>query len=785
MVRPAKEESSRSGDLLNDAYELHELLESDGDQHTYRATDTRNGSSVQIKLLRPELALQSGAVQRFLQVPKTLSGLRHPNLSQVIAIESDELGIPFVVEEHVQGEPLGRTVASFPQGMPLGVAINVLCPVVEAVAAAHERGVVHGRLQLEHVLLAKAGGNSVPKVTRFGFAPAGADARSDVWALGALLYQTLGGQTIASPGARHEPLDELAPHLPVELTSLVERCLRKDPAARPASAIELRDALGAAADRLRGVERKSAEIAAPPASSRGAPTAQSKPAPAAKRSPVAQDAPVAFDKRALDTKPAPDAKPARAASKPAPDSKRALDSKRAPDSKPAPAKPLGLAATIASPRAASSPTAESFERATVAQRPAPEPRSAPPAAASLPCVANEDAALAATVAAIDDVPERTRELAASKSPPKAKAAPEKTLSDLAAAFGPMEGSDSVGQGESVDANAARSFRKAFEEEQRTAAGRRGARAARPVAAAAVAKDDERESKPVAPISRKQAREEPKPGARGLSHEQLRKLRDQGAREESRRDRWIGAFFFFLFVIGLALFTPLLCDPTHEQASALLGARANVVLAGFSVLSVIALIRVWTVQIHAQPMLLRPVTTTLKVVTALVCLLTASFFLPAGALGPIERFARMALPWASSFFYLFLAFYGLLRSAREAASNATAALALGVLYCCAFFGSYRVLAQTVFAKKRGAGALMASAGSPRSTASKLADMVRGETPVVEVPQADAGTDEPMRERSEVGASEAEDMNSIKQLEDRRKTKSAAFDQLGGKVKDLAQ
>jgi serine/threonine protein kinase len=211
MVRPAKEESSRSGDLLNDAYELHELLESDGDQHTYRATDTRDGSSVQIKLLRPELALQSGAVQRFLKVPKTLSGLRHPNLSQVIAIESDELGIPFVVEEHVQGEPLGKTVASFPQG------------------------------------------------------------------IGALLYQTLGGQTIDRPGARHEPLDELAPHLPGELTDLVERCLRKDPAARPASAVELRDALGAAADRLRGVDRKSTEVAAPPTKAQT--PAPAKPAP--------------------------------------------------------------------------------------------------------------------------------------------------------------------------------------------------------------------------------------------------------------------------------------------------------------------------------------------------------------------------------------------------------------------------------------------------------------------------------------------------------------------------
>jgi eukaryotic-like serine/threonine-protein kinase len=731
MVRPAKEESSRSGDLLNDAYELHELLESDGDQHTYRATDTRNGSSVQIKLLRPELALQSGAVQRFLKVPKTLSGLRHPNLSQVIAIESDELGIPFVVEEHVQGEPLGNTVASFPQGMPLGVAINLLCPVVEAVAAAHERGVVHGRLQLAHVLLAKAGGNSVPKVTRFGLAPAGADARSDVWALGALLYQTLGGQTIDRPGARHEPLDELAPHLPGELTDLVERCLREEPAARPASAVELRDALGAAADRLRGVDRKSTEVAA-------APTKAQTPVP-------------------VPAKPAP--------------------------AKPAQAKPVALDATIAAPRDAFRPASEPAARATVSKRPARESKPEPAALASLPCVTNDEVALAATIAAVEDEPEATRER--TKAPANAKPAPEKTISDLAAAFGPIEGSERIGQSEAENAGAARSFRDAFDEGQRETAARRFGRPARAGAAVAAANKREPEPEPAATAQRKPARDEVKPGARGLSDEAMRKLRQQGAREESRRDRWIGALLFFLFVIGLALITPLLTDPTRTQATAVFGERANMVLAAFSVLSVIALIRTWTIQIHSRPMLLRPVTTTLKVVTTLVCVLTASFFLPAGALGPIERFARLTLPWASSFFYLFLAFFGLMRSAREAASNAPAALVLGVLYCCAFFGSYRVLAQTVFAKK-GKGSLLATAGGARSATGKLSDLVlRGETPIDEVTLGDAGTDAPLRERTEVGASEAADMSSVEQLEERRKTKGAAFEKLGGQVKDLAQ
>ena len=93
------------------------------------------------------------------------------------------------------------------------------------------------------------------------------------------------------------------------------------------------------------------------------------------------------------------------------------------------------------------------------------------------------------------------------------------------------------------------------------------------------------------------------------------------------------------------------------------------MAGFSVVTVVALIRTWALQIHMRPVMLRPVTTTLKVVTVLVCVLSAGFFLPAGALGGLERFARIGLPWGSSFFYFFLAFYGLMAYATIRLLNA--------------------------------------------------------------------------------------------------------------------
>jgi serine/threonine-protein kinase len=179
-------ESSRTGDLLNGIYELHEALATGADSDTYRATDTRRGSSVQVTLLKAELALRAGAVERFLELPRALSGLRHPHVAQTLGIELDETGIPFVVQEDVKGEPLAKALAGFPQGMPLGVAVAVLSPVIDAVAAAHALSLVHGRLGREQIQLVRTAGSSVPKLSGFGRAPEGVDATSDVWALGAL-----------------------------------------------------------------------------------------------------------------------------------------------------------------------------------------------------------------------------------------------------------------------------------------------------------------------------------------------------------------------------------------------------------------------------------------------------------------------------------------------------------------------------------------------------------------------------------------------------------------------
>jgi len=275
---------TRTGEFLNQKFELRELLESSEVHDTYRALDRTNASEVKVRLLRPEFALQSTVVQGFVRAPKTVAGFKHPNVAQVFSVESDETGIPYVVEEFLRGETLTQMLQNFPGGMPLGVAMAVVSPVLEAMAAAHKRGIIHGRLDSEHVMIAKVGSGSVPKVIAFGALgpePRGAasdaqrlapelrngkakpDLSSDVWSLGALLYVTLGGQEPETLRGVHTSLDELAPHLPSEIVELVERCLSAIPRARPKAAGEVRDALVAACEHMRVGETKPLLTATP------------------------------------------------------------------------------------------------------------------------------------------------------------------------------------------------------------------------------------------------------------------------------------------------------------------------------------------------------------------------------------------------------------------------------------------------------------------------------------------------------------------------------------------
>lgn len=225
---------------------------------------------VALKLLRPELAGSARAVERMQREAQAIARLSHPGIVRVFAAGVCE-GAPYLAMEWVPGASLQEVLAREPHP-PLPLVLRWTIDVARALHAAHEAGIVHRDVKPSNVrvtpegraLLVDFGLALTPDATRsIGFrgtphyaAPeqigdAGeADARSDVYSLGALLYETLTGRVPfdgVSPAqvfqriAKSEPVPprRLARDLPRDLETLVLHALEKDPRHRYASAEEL------------------------------------------------------------------------------------------------------------------------------------------------------------------------------------------------------------------------------------------------------------------------------------------------------------------------------------------------------------------------------------------------------------------------------------------------------------------------------------------------------------------------------------------------------------------
>ncbi|HVL66742.1 MAG TPA: protein kinase [Vicinamibacterales bacterium] len=279
-------------------YEVTGPLGAGGMGEVYRARDTRLDRTVAIKVLPGVLGGDPVFRERFDREARTISALNHPNICTLLDV-GDREGAPFLVMECVDGPTLADRLSEGP--LPQVEAIQVAMQIASALDAAHAKGIVHRDLKPGNVMLTKTGA----KVLDFGLAKefgsqalensptftvasataAGTilgtaaymspeqarglplDARSDVWAFGAVLFEMLSGaQAFAGATAtdilaaiiRGEPdWGTLPAGTPPALVSLLRRCLRKDPAKR----------LHAIADAAIELE----EIATAPPASRAAP----------------------------------------------------------------------------------------------------------------------------------------------------------------------------------------------------------------------------------------------------------------------------------------------------------------------------------------------------------------------------------------------------------------------------------------------------------------------------------------------------------------------------------
>jgi serine/threonine protein kinase/Flp pilus assembly protein TadD len=261
-------------------YRLIAAIGSGGMGDVYRAQDTKLGRDVALKVLPATMAKDPDRLDRFRREARAVATLNHPNIVTIYSVEEAE-GLHFLTMELVEGQSLDRIVPE--GGLPVGRVVEIVTALAEALAAAHDKGVIHRDLKPGNVMVTESGRVKIldfglAKMTAAPTAPAdetellprgvtedgvvmgtmpymspeqvegrAVDARSDIFSLGVMLHEmTTGARPFAGRSAaallssilRDPPpsVRLVRPDAPPELDRLIGRCLEKDRDQRLASA---------------------------------------------------------------------------------------------------------------------------------------------------------------------------------------------------------------------------------------------------------------------------------------------------------------------------------------------------------------------------------------------------------------------------------------------------------------------------------------------------------------------------------------------------------------------
>ena len=274
------------GTLLN--YRILQKLGAGGQGAIYKATDTKLGRTVVIKVLPPELTTKQANLKRFEREARLASSLDHPNICTIFDLgEAD--GVHFIAMQYVEGRNVRQLVGGRP--LELQSALSIAIQVADALSSAHARGIIHRDIKAGNVMVTDTG---QVKVLDFGLAklldedaaqsedihrteltevgvPYGTpthaapeqargervDSRADIFSMGVLLYEMLTGtwpfHGKTTIDVRHavlhdqpKPLAEARPGaVPARLQAILDRALQKDPRDRYQKITEMRDDLRA------------------------------------------------------------------------------------------------------------------------------------------------------------------------------------------------------------------------------------------------------------------------------------------------------------------------------------------------------------------------------------------------------------------------------------------------------------------------------------------------------------------------------------------------------------
>lgn len=250
-------------------YTIEAAIGSGGMGEVYLAIDTKLGRKVALKTLPPSFTGEPSFLRRFRNEAQAAANINHPNVATVYSVEEIE-GIHFLTMEYIEGKTLDKLIPE--GGLDLKVFLNWFEPLAQALAAAHKQGVIHRDIKPGNIMISS---NGTPKILDFGLAQiersvvgsaslgnditqpgqvigtpsymspeqaqgVDVDARSDIFSLGTVMYETLTGKrpfrgptqgsiVKAVIHADPDPITAQRGDVPFVLAKMVARCLKKRP----------------------------------------------------------------------------------------------------------------------------------------------------------------------------------------------------------------------------------------------------------------------------------------------------------------------------------------------------------------------------------------------------------------------------------------------------------------------------------------------------------------------------------------------------------------------------